>query len=328
MTMMASLVAVALLGAEPGGSDFLLDRTAAVVDDSPILLSEVDERAAPEIHRLTDEGVEEAEVAHRREDMMRTALQTLIDEKLLDEQLKSANVTVTDDDLAASIADVMRLNNIADAHQFDLALEREGMTLDSYKQNLRRQLQKMKLLSLRVHSLVKVTDTELQDEYQKDYVQKGGEEEVRARHILISLKKGATNADREKALEKAKQLCQEIRAGEDFAALARKQSDGPSAKEGGELGWFKRGVMVPEFETAAFGLSKGAVSDPVLTHFGYHIIQIEDRRRTAPPPLDKVKDQLRQKLMQRQTEKLTIEYLKGLRKDASIEIKMDELKPR
>jgi peptidyl-prolyl cis-trans isomerase SurA len=237
-------------------------------------------------------------------------------------------VTVTDDDLAASIADVMRLNNIPDSHQFDMALEREGMTLDGYKQNLRRQLQKMKLLSLRVHSQVKVTDTEIQDEYQKDYVQKGGEEEVRARHILIALKKGSTNADREKALVKAKELCQRVRAGEDFATLAQQESNGPSAKEGGELGWFKRGVMVPEFEATAFGLSKGAVSDPILTHFGYHVIQVEDRRRTAPPALDKVKDQLRQKLMQRQTEKLTIEYLKGLRKDASIEIKMDDLKPR
>jgi peptidyl-prolyl cis-trans isomerase SurA len=328
MTTMAWLVAAALLGAEPAGGDLVLDRTAAVVDDSPILLSEIEDRAAPELHRLSEEGVDEAEVAHRRGDMMRAALQVLIDEKLLDEQLKSANVTVTDDDLTASIADVMRLNNIADAHQFDLALEREGMTLDGYKQNLRRQLQKMKLLSLRVHSQVKITDTELQDEYQKEYVQKGGEEEVRARHILIALKKGATDADRAKALEKAKQICQRVRAGEDFAAVAQKESNGPSASEGGELGWFKRGVMVPEFENTAFALSNGAVSDPVLTHFGYHIIQVEDRRRTAPPALDKVKDQLRQKLTQRQTEKLTIEYLKGLRKDASVEIKMDELKPR
>ncbi|HUB09113.1 MAG TPA: peptidylprolyl isomerase [Myxococcales bacterium] len=318
-----------LLAAAPAAAPtgVLLDRVAAVVDDSPILLSEVEDRAAPELRRLADEDVDAAEVAHRRRDMLRQSLQTLIDERLLEEQLKSANISVTDEDLQTSIADVMRLNGISDPKQFETALEHEGMTMESYRSSLRRQLEKMKLLSLRVHPQVKVTDTELEDEYQKEYLATGGEEEVRARHILVKLPKDASPADRAKALAKARELHQKLLAGEDFAEVARKYSDGPSAADGGELGWFKRGVMVPEFEAAAFALPKGGVSDPVLTHFGYHIIQVEDRRRTAPPPLDKVKDRLRQKLTQRQTERLTADYLSSLRKDASIEIKMDELKP-
>lgn len=325
---MSALLLAAVLAAAPAGSGgVLLDRVAAVVDDSPILLSEVEDRAAPELRRLETESDSAAETSHRRADILRQALQTLIDERLLDEQLKSANVTVSDADIEASIADVMRINGITDPKQFEAALEREGLTLDSYKTNLRRQLEKMKLLSLRVHPQVKVTDTELQDAYQKQYATEGGEEEVRARHILVKLDKNATAADRERGLEKAKALRQRILAGDDFADVARRYSDGPSAADGGELGWFKRGVMVPEFEAAAFALPKGGISEPVLTHFGWHVIQIEDRRRTAPPPLEKVRDQLRQKLAQRQTEQLTADYLKGLRKDASIEIKMDDLKP-
>ncbi|MHB8418375.1 MAG: peptidylprolyl isomerase [Myxococcales bacterium] len=321
--MIASLVLLAALGTE----STVLDRVAAVVDDSPILLSEVEDRAAPELRHLSDEGADAAETAHRRRDMLRQSLQTLIDERLLEEQLKSANITVSEEDLQASIADVMRINGIADQKQFAAALEHEGMTMDSYRQSLRRQLEKMKLLSLRVHPQVKVSETDLQDEYQKEYMQQGGEEEVRARHILVKLPKDASAAERALALQKAKSLRQRLAAGESFAELARKFSDGPSAADGGELGWFKRGVMVPEFEAAAFALPRGDVSEPVLTHFGYHLIQVEDRRRTGPPPLDKVKEQLRQKLTQRETEKLTADFLASLRKDASIEIKMDELKP-
>ncbi len=327
MSLLAACLAWAAVAGTAPADGAVLDRVAAVVDDSPILLSEVEQRARPELRRLEAEGVESDEVAHRRADMLRTALQTLIDERLLDEQLKSANVDVTEDDLRAAIGDVMRLNGIADEAQLDHELRREGLTLDTYKKNLRRQLEKMKLINLRVRPQLKVSEVELRDEYQREYVQSGGEEEIRARHILIALKKGATEDERKAALAKAQSLSQRARSGEDFGELARKYSEGPSAHDGGELGWFKRGVMVPEFEVAAFALPKGAVSDPVLTQFGYHVIQIEDRRRAPPPSFDSVKEQLRQKLTQRETEQLTADYLRGLRKDASIQIDDPDLRP-
>ncbi len=318
----------ALLFAVAPAQGGVLDRIAAVVDDSPILLSEVERRAGPEIRRLAAEGTDEPEMSRRRWEILRTTLQMLIDERLLAEQLKSANVTVSDDDLDKAVADVKRLNGISDDQQFAQALAHEGLTLESYRAALRRQLEKMKLINLRVRSQFKVTDAEIQDEYQREYIASGGEEEVRARHILVAVKKGAGNAEREQALDRAQALSQRARAGEDFAELARKYSEGPSAQDGGDLGWFKRGVMVPEFERAAFALPEGAVSDPVLTQFGYHVIEVTGRRRAAPPPLDKVKEQIRQKLTQQETERLTADYLKGLRKDASIQIDVPELKPR
>jgi peptidyl-prolyl cis-trans isomerase SurA len=85
--------------------------------------------------------------------------------------------------------------------------------------------------------------------------------------------------------------------------------------------------MVSELETAAFALPIHGVSDPIRTRFGYHVLKIEDRRAVPPPSFDQVKDQLRQKLRQEQSERLTEEYLRELRKEASIEIKVDELRP-
>jgi peptidyl-prolyl cis-trans isomerase C len=108
-----------------------------------------------------------------------------------------------------------------------------------------------------------------------------GDEEVLARHILV---------DDE---AKAKDIAAKLKAGGDFAALAKEHSKDPGSKEkGGELGYFGKGMMVPEFEKAAFALEKGKLSDPVKSQFGFHVIRVDDKRAKRPPPFDAVKDRI------------------------------------
>lgn len=108
-------------------------------------------------------------------------------------------------------------------------------------------------------------------------------EQVRARHILISVAEDASDADQQEALARAISITQRLRNGEDFAALAEQFSEDPgSAANGGDLGFFGRGRMVPEFEEAAFGLEIGEISDPVRSPFGYHIILVEERNPGDP----------------------------------------------
>jgi peptidyl-prolyl cis-trans isomerase SurA len=306
----------------------IFDRVAAVVDETPILLSDVEHRAEPEVARMLSQNVETPEFARRRDDMLRAALQVLIDEQLLQEQLRDANAEVTDDQLDQAIEDVKRENNIPDDATFERALRQEGLNLASYRAQLKHELEKRKLLNAKVHSQAKVSDDDLQAAYEREYVQAGGEEEVRARHILISVKRDAPPAEDAAAHQKAIDIVQRLRAGADFAQLAKQLSDGPSASQGGDLGFFKRGVMVTEFENVAYALPKGGISDPVRTQFGWHVIQVLDRRKAPPPPLATVKEQLRQKLQKQQIERLTADYLAGLRKDAAIDIKIESLKPR
>jgi peptidyl-prolyl cis-trans isomerase SurA len=330
--MTLSAITLALFLGTPSDSTatnaITVDRVAAVVDDTPILLSEVQERVAPEMMRQGPGTDDQAEIARRRQEMMRAGLDVLINEKLLDEQLKGANIDIGDDQLQSAIDDVKRENHIPDDAAFAEALKHEGYTLASYKQKLRRDLEKMKLLNLKVHNQAKVTDNDVREAYNQTYVNQPSELEVHARHILVGLPKEPSAEAVAKALQRATEIAQRAKAGGDFAAMARQLSDGPSATQGGDLGYFKRGVMVPEFERVAFELPVGAVSDPVRTQFGFHVIKVEDRRKALPPPFDTVKEQLRQKLTREQIDRLTADYLSGLRKDATVDIKIAELKPR
>ncbi len=111
------------------------------------------------------------------------------------------------------------------------------------------------------------------------------EEEVRARHILVP-----TEAEARTALAEARA------AGADFAEVARRRSTGPGSREGGDLGFFKRGDMIPEFATAAFGMQPGQISEsPVRTQFGWHVIKVEVRRAVPPPPFEEAQEALRQR---------------------------------
>ncbi len=130
------------------------------------------------------------------------------------------------------------------------------------------------------------------------------EQEVRARHILVE-----TEAEAKAALDR-------IRKGEDFAKVAGELSKDPgSGKQGGDLGWFEKGRMVPEFGEAAFRLDKGQVSEPVKSQFGFHIIKVEDRRDKKPPEFEAVKDQLKRYV----TQKAQQEYVLKLREAAKVE---------
>jgi peptidyl-prolyl cis-trans isomerase C len=124
-----------------------------------------------------------------------------------------------------------------------------------------------------------ISEADAKKIYDQRLTQLKPEDEVAARHILVDTE------------EKAKELLAKIKAGGDFSALAKENSaDTGSKEQGGLLGYFGRGQMVPEFEKAAFTMTKGQVSEPVKTNFGWHIIKLEDRRRKPPPSFDEVKE--------------------------------------
>jgi peptidyl-prolyl cis-trans isomerase C len=133
---------------------------------------------------------------------------------------------------------------------------------------------------LQTEAKTAVTDAAMRKVYEDATKQMTGEQEVRARHILVETE------------DDAKAVLTELRKGTDFAELARLKSKDPGASEGGDLGYFTKDQMVPEFADAAFKLEKGQLSEPVKSAFGWHVIRAEDKRERPVPPFDQVKDQI------------------------------------
>jgi peptidyl-prolyl cis-trans isomerase C len=149
-----------------------------------------------------------------------------------------------------------------------------------------------------------VTDAAMKKVYEDAVKQVGGEQEVRARHILVATE------------DEAKAIVIEINKGTDFAELARQKSKDPgAAAEGGDLGWFGKDQMVSEFADTAFKMAKGQVSEPVKTQFGWHVIKVEDKRTKPVPEFASVKDQVETFVVR----KAQADYIAKLREGAKIE---------
>jgi len=160
-----------------------------------------------------------------------------------------------------------------------------------------------------------LTDKAMHDVYDEAAKQMGQEQEVHARHILIRAAAGDDKASKE-AEDKIKAIIVRLKKGEDFAKVASEATEDPSGKaNGGDLGYFSKEQMVPEFSDTAFKLDKGQISEPVKTQFGWHVIKVEDKRVKPVPPFDEVKPQI-ENYVQR---KAQAELVTSLRASAKIE---------
>ena len=148
-----------------------------------------------------------------------------------------------------------------------------------------------------------VTDADVRARYETMIKGMAGNEQIQARHILLETE------------DAAKAVIADLKKGRDFASLARERSTGPSASEGGDLGFFAKGQMVPAFEKATFGLAKGQYTEtPVKTQFGWHVIKLEDRKKASVPKFEEVEQDLRNDLSQ----EVGTVYVNRLRKAAKI----------
>lgn len=319
--LVAFVAAAALLGGATSARAELVDKVAAVVNRDVIALSEVQQRAAPELSRLNDPDPRKR--SEQRAQLMKTALDTLIGEKLMEAEITEMGISATEGEVDELVNDVRKQNNITDPAQFEQVLTAEGLTMTTYRDMLRKRILRDRLLRMKVGPKVKVTEEDLKAAYNQYARVEGEDSEVHARHILVAVDPKATEEQVAAARKKAEGIAQEARReGMDFSALARARSEGPSAADGGDLGWFKRGVMVQAFEKVAFNLKEGEVSEPVRTNFGWHVLKVEERRSVAATSYEEMRPKLENKLLQEKTDKFLEQYVAELKQKASIDVKM------
>jgi len=293
------------------------DRIAAVVNGRAITLSDVEERIAPELARVP---AGPAGVPQRKE-LLRQALGQLVDEQLVQGEATALGIDVSDDEVQRLVEQLARENHM-DMAQFRQALAQQGLGMDSVRDSLKRQQLMMRLLQYKVKPR-RVSDEEVQAAYAN--MTKTSEYEVRARDIFVSAPDIASPEQVSAARARADAALRRVRAGESFAKVARDVSDGPTAKEGGDLGYFRRGQMLAQLEQAAFSLQPGEISGLIRIegdHGGFHLVTVEDRRRLPPRPLSEVQEEIRNRLAAESVTKEREHYLSQLRKSAQVDEKL------
>lgn len=303
----------------------VLNRVAALVNGQVVTLQEVEQRAGPAL-RAAEEYPAGAVRQKARAEALQRAFDSIVSDKLFEEKAKELEIEVTDQQVEAAIEGVKKQNAFSDA-QFEQALRAEGMDPVAYRARIRRELQTFQLLQYKVGSKVKASDEDLRNYYQSHPQEFEGAEEVHVRHIFLPLSDGASEAEAAKVRAEGERILQRLKVGEDFAKVAREASKGPSAPDGGDLGWLRRGTIQPDFEDAAFALETGRFSGLVRVGTGLHIIKVEERRRGGAQSFEQAKDEIRTRLMEEQGESYRQQFVAELRRGALVDVKLPELKP-
>jgi peptidyl-prolyl cis-trans isomerase C len=209
--------------------------------------------------------------------------------------------------------------NFVSEEAFKADLAKRGMTLDQFRKEIEIGIQAEDLFNRRTASLKPPSEQEVRLFYDNNSERFQQPERVRASHILLTVNKDETDAARAQKKAEAQRILGELKKGADFAEAARKYSGCPSKEQGGDLGYFERGRMVPEFEAAAFGLKTGQLSGIVETQFGYHIIKVTDHSKASTVPFDQAKQNIEQYLAQQKKQQSLTAYFDSLRSASKLE---------
>lgn len=246
-------------------------------------------------------------------------LNELVTEKLVNSRCK--DTVVKDEDLNARIDQLK--SRFPNQEAFEQQIVKAGQTIEKLREEIRASLKQQTWIEDQIKDAPKATDADAEDFFKKNPQQFEKPEQVRASHILISVAQDATAevaAEKQKAAEA---ILARAKGGEAFDKLAAELSEDPSAKQNsGDLNFFAREQMVPEFSKAAFEMKKGDISGPVRSQFGFHIIQVTDRKDAEKMTLETVKPQLMTFLNRQKHQEQVQNLLKDLREKAQVEIKL------
>jgi len=248
--------------------------------------------------------------------MEKAAMEQLINVELLYQKGKTLKIPDIEKKVDDKIAQTKK--QFPTPEDFEKALKGSNITEKKLREMARRNIVIDNLLQKEVFSKVSVTEADAKKFYDDNPDKFKMPERTRASHVLISADQKATPEEKKKAKEKAEAVRKRVAGGEDFATVAKAESNCPSASKGGDLGYFGKGQMVPEFEKAAAALKIGELSSVVESPFGYHIIKVTERKPSETIKFADVKDKIEEYLKGQQGQKPMADYIEKLRKGAKI----------
>ncbi|HSP31328.1 MAG TPA: peptidylprolyl isomerase [Halomonas sp.] len=292
-----------------------LDSVVAVVNDDVIMRSELDDRMA-QIEAQAQGGN-----LPPRTQLERQVLERMVLEEIQLQMAEDASLSVDDTELNGQVRSIAESNGMT-LEEFADAVEADGMTLANVREDVRREMLMRQVQQSQISNRVSVSDRDVERFLNQQSGQSGEQdfiEESRARHVLIEL---TPNRDENQARAIAEEVRERLSQGEDFASVAREFSDDSgSALNGGELGWVRPGQTVPAFEEAMRGLSENQISQPVRSQFGYHVIEVQERRRQNVTQ-ESQREQVRQSIFQRRANEELETWQQEIRSQAFVDIRL------
>jgi peptidyl-prolyl cis-trans isomerase SurA len=302
-----------LAGVRPARAE-VIERVAAIVNDRAILLSDLRRRAAPLLEQVIGQIEEPSERKTRVKLLYGRLLQQLVDEELVEQAARKASVSASTADVDQAIDNVRRQNGMTE-DAFWEAVRGQGFTEKQYRDDVRKQLLRLKVVNQRVRSHVNISDQTVREAYEDRVRNARRSLKFRATHIFMPLAPTASATEVAHALKEAKEL---------RAQLTKENFDGyASQKGGGDLGWLDQGELPKVFEGTLLALSEGEISDPVRGPAGLHIFLLRERQSGAAslPEYEQMRADIQRELLDKAMQRQEELFIKGLRRDAVIELR-------
>jgi peptidyl-prolyl cis-trans isomerase SurA len=296
----------------------VIEQLIAVIDGEPYTLSNLETYAKSKMNRSFPTGD-----LGKINDSDREVLEQFITEKLVEAEIREGGIKITDEEVDQYIQQVKKSNRLSD-DDLKTALGREGQTTDSYKASVKAELEKNELINRQVRKKVNITNEDVERYYKLNSKNYRAGDRARLRHILLALPEKASAEQTQATTERAKDLYQRIKAGEDFAKLAGEFSQGAGNTDGGNIGWVNRGTLIGGIEEVAFQkLSVGEVSEPFRTSMGIHLVKLEARETGNVLPLSTVAGKIKEDLYTKALEDRFNNWLRtDLRRKHRVDVKL------
>jgi peptidyl-prolyl cis-trans isomerase SurA len=297
----------------PNGA--VVEDAVARINDQIITRTEYEAAEQQLLQEARQDNLSQADL----DDRVNNLLRDLIDEQLLLSKGKELGIT-GDAETIRELDDIRKKNNLPSMEALEKAAATQGVSFEDFKQHIRDQIIRQQVVRDQVGSHLNMTHTEEIAYYNAHAQEFVLPEQVHLSEILIPTPENATQADLDAALAKANGIAGKLRAGANFAALARTDSGGPNAAGGGDLGDWKRGTLGDVLEKATFSLPVGANTDPIRTRQGYVILHVDSHQKAGVPPLADVEGKVQEALYFQQLQPALRAYLTKARGDAYTEI--------
>ena len=299
-----------------------IERIIAKVDDEVIMLSELQDFVKPRVDKLRRDYRGE-QLNRRIRELEIKALDAMIQSKLILKRSSALELKVSEKEIEKAVAGILRQNKTTTAGLRSF-LSLQGMTMEKYRDELRKKLLARKVETMEVGARVSVVEQEIADYYEAHADDYREAESRVVRQIFFPVSKDASAAEIEAQRKKADLAYEEAaKPGADFAGLAEKHSEGPARGRGGALGSVKKGEVFPELEQLIFSTAKGATSKPTRTRVGFHVIHVDDVTPGKVITLDRVSGKIRDKIFREKLTKRRREWVTELKRAAFLEISYD-----